>query len=65
VVAVLFLKRATVRHQGRSGKRSLNMKGTKDSLNSEKSEIDYNDQEARRKAIERKRRWEGYEWLIQ
>jgi predicted transcriptional regulator len=39
-------------------------KGTKDSLNSEKSQIDYKDQEARRRAQERKRRWEGYEWLL-
>jgi GntR family transcriptional regulator len=64
VVAVLFLKRSTVRHQGRTSKRSSIYKGTKDSLNSQMREIDYKDQEARRRAQERKRRWEGYEWLI-
>ena len=64
VVAVLFFKKATVRHQGRtSGHRSI-YKGTKDSLNLEKTEIDHKDQEARRKATERKRRLEGYEWLF-
>ena len=64
VVAVMFLKRATVRHQGRTSSRSLYKERTKDSLNSEKSQIDYKDQEARRRAQERKRRWEGYEWLL-
>jgi Helix-turn-helix domain len=60
VVAVLFLKRATVRHQGRTrGGRSI-YKGTKDSLNSEKQ---HESREERRER-ERKRRWEGYEWLL-
>ena len=64
VVAVLFFRKATVRHGGRTSKRSLIKRGTNDSLNLEKTEIDYKDQEARRKATERKRRLEGYEWLF-
>jgi pyocin large subunit-like protein len=64
VVAVMFLVRSTVRHQGRTSNPRSIYKGTKDSLNSEKSQIDYKDQEARRRAQERKRRWEGYEWLL-
>ena len=60
VVAVLFFKKATVRHQGRSGKRSLYKERTKGSLNSQKS------QESReeRRQREAKRRREGYEWLF-
>jgi hypothetical protein len=64
VVAILFFRRATVRHQGRTSKRSLYKERTKDSLNSEKPSIDHKDQEARRRAQERRRRREGYEWLF-
>jgi hypothetical protein len=64
VVAVMFLKRATVRHGSRTRGGEAIYKGTKDSLNSGKTEIEHKDQEARRRAQERKRRWEGYEWLL-
>jgi hypothetical protein len=60
VVAVLFLRRATVRHQGRTSKRSLYKGRTKDSLNSEKSQESIEESRERK----RKRRWEGYEWLL-
>ena len=60
VVAVLFLKRATVRHGGRTSKRSLIKKGTKDSLNSEKT----TETSTERREREAKRRREGYEWLF-
>jgi DNA-binding MarR family transcriptional regulator len=61
VVAVLFLKRRTVRHQGRtSGTRSI-YKRTKDSLNSGKTQVSREE----RKVREAKRRREGYEWLFE
>ena len=60
VVAVLFLKRRTVRHQGRTSSRSPNKERTKDSLNSEKS-MDSREEKRKREA---KRRREGYEWLF-
>jgi hypothetical protein len=61
VVAVLFLKRATVRHQGRTRSRSLYKERTKDSSNLEKS------QESREEKREReaKQRRAGYEWLFE
>jgi predicted ArsR family transcriptional regulator len=61
VVAVLFLRRATVRHQGRTSARSLYKERTKDSLNSTKP------QESReeRRQREAKRRREDYEWLFE
>jgi hypothetical protein len=60
VVAVLFLKRRAVRHQGRTSGGQAIYTGTKDSLNSQKT------QESReeRRAREAKRRREGYEWLF-
>ena len=61
VVAVLFFRRATVRHGERTSKRSLYKKRTKDSLNSEKSE---ESREERRKREARRRR-DGYEWLFE
>jgi Helix-turn-helix domain len=61
VVAVMFLKRATVRHRGRTrGGRSI-YKGTKDSLNSEKQHESREETRQR----EAKRRREGYEWLFE
>jgi len=60
VVAVLFFKKATVRHGIRTSKRSLNKDRTKDSLNYEK----HQESTEERKERERKRRREGYEWLF-
>jgi hypothetical protein len=60
VVAVMFLKRATVRHQGRTSGRRPNKERTKDSLNLEKRE---ESREEKRKREARRRR-EGYEWLF-
>jgi len=60
VVAVLFFKRATVRHGERTSKRSLIKKGTKDSLNSEK----HTESREERREREARRRREGYEWLF-
>ena len=60
VVAVLFFRRSTVRHQGRTSKRFLYKKERKDSLNYEKSEESREEKRER----ERKQRWEGYEWLL-
>ena len=60
IVAVLFFKKATVRHQGRTGKRFLYKKERKDSLNSEK----HTESAEESKERERKRRREGYEWLF-
>jgi hypothetical protein len=65
VPAVLFFRRSTVRHGSRTSSPRSIYKGTKNFLNSEKSQIDDKDQEAKRRAQERKRRWEGYEWLIE
>ena len=60
VVAVLFFKRATVRHQGRTGDRRSIYKRTKDSLNYEK----HTETSKERRDREAKRRTEGYEWLF-
>jgi hypothetical protein len=61
VVAVMFLKRATVRHQSRTRGGQAIYKGTKHSLNWEKT---HESREEKRKR-EARRRWEGYEWLIE
>jgi pyocin large subunit-like protein len=61
VVAVLFLRRATVRHQGRTRSRSLYRERTKDSSNSEKSQESREEKRQR----EARRRREGYEWLFE
>jgi hypothetical protein len=61
VVAVLFFKRATVRHGGRTSKRSLYKKRTRDSLNYEKT----TESREERREREAKRRREGYEWLFE
>ena len=61
VVAVLFFRRATVRHQNRTGKRSLYRDRTKDSLNWQNPE----ESQAERREREAKRRTEGYEWLFE
>jgi len=60
VVAILFFRRSTVRHGGRTSKRSLYKKRTKDSLNSEK----HTESREERREGEAKRRREGYEWLF-
>jgi len=61
VVAVLFLKRSTMRHQGRTSSRSLYKERTKDFLNSEKSQKSKEE----KREIEARRRREGYEWLFE
>jgi hypothetical protein len=62
VVAVLFFRRSTVRHGGRTRKRFLLYKDrTKDSLNSQPPP---ESREARTQR-EAKRRREGYEWLFE
>jgi pyocin large subunit-like protein len=61
VVAVLFFRRPTVRHGGRTSKRFLYKERTKDSLNSAKSQ----ESTEERKQREAKRRREGYEWLFE
>ena len=69
VVAVLFFRRATVRHGGRTSERSLYKERTKSSLNSQKEQISAIDKEHReqtiktRKAEQRKKR--GYEWFFE
>jgi hypothetical protein len=60
VVAVLFFRRATVRHGTRTSKRSLYKKRTKDSLNSEKQA----ESREERREREARRRTDGYEWLF-
>jgi hypothetical protein len=60
VVAVLFFRKATVRHGGRTSKRSLYKKERKDSLNYEK----HTESEEERREREARRRREGYEWLF-
>jgi hypothetical protein len=60
VVAVLFFRRSTVRHGGRTSKRSLYKKERKDSLNSEK----HTESREERRDREARRRREGYEWLF-
>ena len=61
VVAVLFFRRSTVRHGGRTSKRFLYKERTKDSLNSAKSQ----ESTEERRQREAKRRKEGYEWLFE
>lgn len=53
VVAVLFFKRATVRHGERPASRSSNKERTKRTLNPDK------------RHLEAERRREGYEWLFE
>ena len=61
IPAILFLRRATVRHGSRTRARSLYKERTKASLNSEKQ----NESREERRAREAKRRREGYEWLFE
>jgi hypothetical protein len=61
VVAVLFFRRSTVRHGGRTSKRFLYKRRTKDSLNSQKS----TESKEEKRVREAKRRREGYEWLFE
>jgi len=69
VVAVLFFRRATVRHGGRTSSRSLYKRRTKSLLNSQKERISDQDQVYREEAIRKKRGQEemirGYEWLFE
>jgi DNA-binding transcriptional MocR family regulator len=68
VVAVLFFRRATVRHGGPTGKQSLYKRRTKSFLNSRKERISDQDQAYREDAIRKKRgqgRKRGYEWLFE
>ena len=69
VVAVLFFRRATVRHGGRTRKPSLYKERTKSLLNSRKEQISDQDQAYREEAIRKKRgqegRIRGYEWLFE
>ena len=60
VVAVLFFRRSTVRHGGRTSKRSLYKNERKDSLNSAQT----TESKQERRQREAKRRREGYEWLF-
>ena len=68
VIALLFFRRATVRHQARTSSHRPIYKGTKALLNSPKkaykSYIDPKDEEERQRSIERRRRREGYEWFF-
>src|SRR3712207_7293232 len=67
VVAVLFFRRATVRHGGRSSKRSLYKERTKSLLNSPKEQISDLDREQREQTIRQRReeqRKRGYEWFF-
>ncbi len=69
VVAVLFFRRATVRHGGRTSSRSLYKERTKSLLNSPTERISDQDQAHREEAIRKKRgqedRIRGYEWLFE
>jgi hypothetical protein len=68
VVAVLFFTRATVRHGGRTSKRSLYKRRTKSSLNSRKEQISAIDKEHREQTIKQRRseqRKRGYEWFFE
>jgi hypothetical protein len=69
VVAVLFFARATVRHGGRTGERSLYKRRTKSSLNSQKEQISAVDKEHREQTIKQRRgeehRKRGYEWFFE
>jgi hypothetical protein len=68
VVAVLFFTRATVRHGGRTGKRSLYKRRTKSPLNSSREQISDIDKEHREQTIKARKgeqpRKRGYEWLF-
>src|SRR3712207_9405246 len=55
VVAVLFFRRSTVRHGGRTGKRSLYKRRTKSSLNYQKEQISAIDKEHREQRSEERR----------
>ena len=69
VVAVLFFRRATVRHGGRTSSRSLYKERTKRSLNSRKEQISAIDREHREQTIKARRgeehRKRGYEWFFE
>jgi len=69
VVAVLFFARATVRHGGRTGKRSLYKRRTKSLLNSRKEQISDLDREHREQTIKQRRggehRKRDYEWFFE
>jgi len=61
VVAVLFFRRSTVRHGGRTGARFLYRERTKRLSNYQKS----TESKEERRQREAKRRREGYEWLFE
>ena len=69
VVAVLFFRRATVRHGRRTSSRALYKRRTKSSLNSPREQISATDKEHReqtikvRKAEQHTKR--GYEWFFE
>ena len=68
VVAVLFFRRATVRHGSRTSKRSLYKGRTKSSLNSKKEQISALDKEYREQTIKARKgeqRKRGYEWFFE
>ena len=68
VVAVLFFRRATVRHGGRTGEGSLYKRRTKSSLNSPTEQISAIDKEHREQTIKARRgeqRKRGYEWFFE
>ena len=68
VVAVLFFRRATVRHGGRTGERSLYKRRTKNSSNSPRERISAIDKEHREQTIKQRRgeqRKRGYEWFFE
>jgi DNA-binding transcriptional ArsR family regulator len=67
VVAVLFFRRATVRHGGRTNSRSLYKERTKPLLNSRKERISDLDREHREQTIRQRRgeqRKRGYQWFF-
>ena len=61
VVAVLFFRRSTVRHGGRTGGRFLYRERTKRLSNYQRS----TESKEERRQREAKRRREGYEWLFE
>jgi DNA-binding MarR family transcriptional regulator len=69
VVAVLFFRRATVRHGGRTSSRFLYKRRTKSLLNSPTEQISDQDQAHREETIRKRRgqeeRIRGYEWLLE
>jgi hypothetical protein len=69
VVAVLFFRRATVRHGGRTSKPSLYKERTKSLLNPRKEQISDLDREHREQTIKQRRAEEhtkrGYEWFFE